>query len=207
MDFPSLYLIADPSLYDCRESDSESFFSAIETAIDGGVQLIQYRDKSGLRGQIYERAERLRELTRRSNVKLIINDEVDVAMSIGADGVHLGQDDFPVMAARALMGQQAIIGLSTHSLGEAIAAEKESVDYIGFGPIFSTKTKQSGHLPLGIESIQALCARVTLPVYAIGGIQKSHAQSILKAGAAGVAVASALVGASKVQFREWTRLS
>jgi len=203
MDFPALYLIADPSLYDCSGDNSEPFFQAIEVAIDGGIQLIQYRDKSGLRGQLYERAERLRELTRRSNVCLIINDEVDIAMAIGADGVHLGQDDFPVAAARALLGKQAIIGLSTHSLGEALAAEKEAVDYIGFGPIFSTETKQSASLPLGIESIHALCMSVNLPVYAIGGIQKPHVHSILKAGAAGVAVASALSGASTAQVRQW----
>jgi len=207
MDFPPLYLIADPSLYHCREDDPESFFRAIETAIDGGIRLIQYRDKSGQRGQIYEYAERLRALSRRSNVSLIINDEVDIAMAVKADGVHLGQDDFPVAEARALLGEQAIIGLSTHNLNEALDAEKEAVDYIGFGPIFSTETKQSERLPLGIEAIRALCAKVTLPVYAIGGIQESDVQSILSAGAAGVAVASALAGASKTKIRHWIAVS
>ncbi len=208
MVFPALYLIADPSLYDCGEDDhSKSFFQAIEAAIDGGVRLIQYRDKSGLRGQIYENAERLRELTRRSNVKLIINDEVDIAMAVGADGVHLGQDDFPVAEARALLGEQAIIGLSTHNLMEALAAEKEALDYIGFGPIFATATKQSECLPIGIEAIRALCKKVALPVYAIGGIKQSHVQSILSAGATGVAVASALAGASKEKIQYWVAVS
>ncbi len=204
MDFPALYLIADPCLYDCSGDDSGSFFQTIQAAIDGGVRLIQYRDKSGLRGQIYERAERLRLLTRQSNVKLIINDEVDIAMAVEADGVHLGQDDFPVSAARALLGDQAIIGLSTHSLEEALEAEKKAVDYIGFGPIFATETKLSERLPFGIESLGVLCKKVVLPVYAIGGIQESHVHSILSNGAAGVAVASALAGASKAQIRQWT---
>lgn len=203
MVFPTIYFIADPSLYE----GCESFFQAIQTAIDGGIRLIQYRDKSGQRGRIYEYAERLRALTYQSRVKLIINDEVDIALAVRADGVHLGQDDFPVAAARDLLGEQAIIGLSTHNLAEALSAEKESVDYIGFGPIFATETKKSEYLPLGVESIRGLCAGVKRPVYAIGGIQKPHIQSILKAGAKGVAVASALSGASTVQIRQWTAAS
>ncbi len=204
MIFPALYLIADPALYRRNGAPcSESFFQAIAVAIDGGIQLIQYRDKSGERGRIYEYAERLRELTAQSKVKLIINDELDIAMAVGADGVHLGQDDFPVAPARALLGEQAIIGLSTHSLSEALAAKKEPVDYIGFGPIFSTETLQSDRLPLGIEAISELCKKVHLPVYAIGGIQQSHVQAILNAGATGVAVASALVGASKLDLQNW----
>lgn len=204
MIFPALYLIADPALYR-RDGKpcSESFFQAIAVAIDGGIQLIQYRDKSGERGRIYEYAERLRELTAQSKVKLIINDELDIAMAVGADGVHLGQDDFPVAPARALLGEQAIIGLSTHNISEALAAKKEPVDYIGFGPIFSTETLQSDRLPLGIEAISKLCKKVNLPVYAIGGIQQSHVQAILNAGATGVAVASALVGASKLDLQNW----
>lgn len=204
MPFPALYLIADPSLYHRKgKICSKSFFKAIDLAIESGVQLIQYRDKSDERGRIYQYAERLRELTAQSKVKLIINDEVDIAMAVAADGVHLGQEDFPVAAARSLLGAQAIIGLSTHSLSEALAAEKESVDYIGFGPIFSTETKSSDRLPLGIESISELCTKINLPIYAIGGIQLSHVQSILSAGATGVAIASALVGASKSQIQDW----
>lgn len=208
MTLPSLYLIADPSLYHHNDSESSDFFfHAIEVAIAGGVRLVQYRDKSGERGRIYQYAERLRELTQQSKVKLIINDEVDIAMAVAADGVHLGQDDFPVAAARSLLGERAIIGLSTHNLSEALAAEKEPVDYIGFGPLFSTTTKQTKSLPLGIEALNHLCEKVSLPVYAIGGIQERDVPEILSAGAAGFAVASALAGASEAKIQKWLSTS
>lgn len=211
MTFPSLYLIADPSFYDRTNSRSEEaaadFFDAIEKAMDGGVRLIQYRDKCGLRSRIYELALRLREMSLHRDIRLIINDEIDLAMAVKADGVHLGRNDFPPWMARKLMGKDAVIGLSTHNLCQAIEAESEEINYIGFGPIFKTETKQSAYRPLGIEAITQIREKVRLPIYAIGGIRSPDIQAILSAGATGVAVASALAGVSRKTIREWLQLS
>ena len=207
MNFPALYLIADPSLYKIDQNhltdEANLFFSAVNEAIAGGVSLIQYRDKSRPRREMFEIAKKLRAMTLREKVGLIMNDEVDLALAVDADGVHLGQDDFPVEMARRLLGEEAVIGLSTHTLSEAREAEKRPVDYIGFGPIFETGTKVSGNRPVGIEAIDALKKQGSLPIYAIGGIQWSHLPAIVSAGATGVAVASALAGVSRAEVRAW----
>lgn len=182
------------------------FFRSIREAIEGGTRLIQYRDKGRPRGEMYEIARRLREMTCTRDVTLIINDELDLAMAVEADGVHLGQDDFPVQMARKLLGENTIIGLSTHNLEQAMDAERERIDYIGLGPIFETKTKLSKNPALGIEAIASVSAKVSLPIYAIGGIQRSHILKILSAGADGVAVSSALAGADKKTIRNWLDL-
>ncbi|MFQ5949482.1 MAG: thiamine phosphate synthase [Nitrospiria bacterium] len=189
--FP-LYLITDPSL--CGASADRSFFEIIEEALEGGVRLIQYREKDGVRRRMYETAKRLREVTAEHGATLIINDEVDLALAVEADGVHLGQDDLPLWAARKVLGEKAVIGISTHRVTEAIQAESDGADYIGFGPIFKTRTKRSSNPPLGITAITEVRKKVRLPVYAIGGVQLSHLPEIMAAGADGVAVVSAMAG-------------
>jgi len=142
-------------------------------------------------------------MTRRGDVAFIVNDEIDIALALKAEGVHLGQDDFPIAMARSLLGKDAVIGQSTHTLDQALRAVSEGANYIGFGPIFETQTKISGNPPVGIEAIAQIRKQVGLPIYAIGGIKLSQAQAILAAGATGVAVASALAGASKETIQEW----
>lgn len=205
MILPPLYLIADPGLYKRASAiqDLDAFFGGIREAIAGGVRLIQYRDKFRARGEMFEIARRLREITSESSVCLMINDEIDLAMAIKADGVHLGQDDFPVSMARRLLGRTAVIGLSTHTLAQAREAAAQAIDYIGFGPIFPTTTKQAHDPVVGISNLAIIREQVSLPIYAIGGIQFSQLQNIMDVGASGVAVASALKGADRDTLRSW----
>lgn len=202
--FPFLYLIADPHLF--NETDPETrhtFFRFVSEAIDGGVRMIQYRDKKGQRQQMYETAKHLREMTLCRDISLIINDEVDLALAVKADGVHLGQDDLPIWVARKLLGTKAMVGLSTHNLEQAIRAASEAVDYIGVGPIFKTQTKELSGPPLGINGLVSIREKAALPIYAIGGIQFRHLPGVMSAGVAGVAVASALSRSTRERCEQW----
>ncbi len=201
---PPLYLIADPSTYQNGDTlDLNSFFEGLREAIAGGLQLLQYRDKHRARGEMFQIAKQIREITSTGGVRLIINDEIDLAMAVKADGVHLGQDDFPVSMARQLLGKTAIIGLSTHNPAEACEAAAQTIDYIGFGPIFPTTTKKNPDSAVGISKIAAIRKQTSLPIYAIGGIQFSALQNIIDAGASGVAVASALKNANRNTVASW----
>lgn len=213
--FP-LYFITDPLLHGGRSTQEnrpshfidpiKGLSATVEEAIDGGARLIQYREKKSTRSQMYEAAKRLREITASHHVTLIINDEIDLALAVHADGVHLGQDDLPLWVARKVLGEKAIVGISTHSLQQAIQAESDGADYIGFGPIFETGTKTSSNRPTGIEQIFEVKRQVKIPLYAIGGIGLSHVAPILAAGAEGVAVISALAGDVRFNVRKWVAL-
>lgn len=197
MPLPPLYLITDPLL--SGRPDAQSLFEAIESALEEGVRLIQYREKNRNRRQMYETAKRLRELTARCGATLIVNDEIDLALAVKADGVHLGQGDLPVWLARKVLGRKvlgknAIIGISTHRCSEAIQAESDGADYIGIGPIFKTQTKQSSNPPLGLDTITEVRNQIQVPIFAIGGIRLSHIPDIIAAGADGIAVISSIAG-------------
>ena len=205
--FP-LYLITDPLLYPLpKEGDhrdrSQSLVDVIEQAIEAGARLIQYRDKTGTRREMYERAKKLRGLTSARDVTLIINDEIDLALAVKADGVHLGQDDLPIDVARKLLAKGTIVGISTHNISQAAKAESEGADYIGFGPIFKSSTKDSSNVPLGIESVREAVRQVQIPIYVIGGIQFSHLPEVMAAGAAGVAAVSAFSGDIRLNVSRW----
>lgn len=135
---------------------------------------------------------------REAGARLIINDHADIAAAVGADGVHLGQDDLPLGDARLLLGPERIIGISTHSPEQAMAAQAGGADYIGFGPVFPTSTKDAG-LALGTDALRTVCSMVTLPVLAIGGITVDTAGRAVLAGAAGVAVISGILAAKNRQ--------
>jgi thiamine-phosphate pyrophosphorylase len=167
---------------------------AAQVALEAGVRLFQYRDKSGNRRAIYETCLRLAVLLKRSNAVFIVNDHPDIAMAVDADGVHLGQDDLPVELARKLMGGGRIIGVSTHSVEQARAAQSAGADYVGFGPVFTTRTKDAGPRQ-GIEGLSQVRKAVTLPVIAIGGINGGNLDEVLRAGADSVAVISAILAA------------
>jgi thiamine-phosphate pyrophosphorylase len=197
--FP-LYFVTDrfPAAREVARGDGEEFDIVVQ-AMEGGARLIQYRDKTATRRQMYDRAMRLRKLTQAHGAILIINDQIDLACAVGADGVHLGQDDLPIFSARKMMGHRAIIGVSTHGVAEAERAETDGADYIGLGPIFATTTKITGMAPIGVTMIAEVRKRVRLPIYAIGGIHLSEAETVIASGATGVAVISALSGGGKVQ--------
>jgi thiamine-phosphate pyrophosphorylase len=157
-----------------------------------GVHWIQYREKERSRLEIYKGAAKLRRLTRDYNAVFIVNDLVDIAICVNADGVHLGQDDLPLKEARKIMGRDKIIGISTHSLEQAIEAERNGADYIGFGPIFHTMTKDAGK-PKGTDMLQEVKNQIKIPVVAIGGISLENIRSVLHTGVDAVAVASAIL--------------
>ncbi len=161
-------------------------------ALKAGVKWIQLRDKESSRREIFEEALRLREITGNHNAVLVVNDHPDIALAVHADGVHLGQDDLPLREARKIMGKNRIIGISTHTLEQAKDAESGGADYIGFGPVFLTKTKEAGS-PVGIEMLAGIKRLVNIPVVAIGGISPENVTAVLKTGADAVAVASAIL--------------
>jgi thiamine-phosphate pyrophosphorylase len=165
-------------------------FDIVNIVLRAGVRCIQYREKDLSRREIYEHAVTLRELTRLFDATLIINDHADVALAVDADGVHLGQDDLPLKEARKIMGNK-IVGISTHDLDQAREAERGGADYIGFGPVFPTTTKDAG-IPKGIDNIRIMKENVSIPVVAIGGISLDNIASVIDAGADAVAVATAL---------------
>jgi len=167
-----------------------SFYDMTEAVLKAGIRFIQYRDKDRTRREIYEEAARLRELTRPFGATLIINDHADIARCVDADGVHLGQEDLPLKEARKLMGKK-IIGISTHNLAQAKEAEQGGADYIGFGPIFHTTTKDAG-APRGVDSIGSIKQNVSIPVVAIGGINMENIKEIFRVGADAAALATAI---------------
>lgn len=160
-------------------------------ALNSGVRWLQYRDKDNSRRYIYMEALRLRGLTRDFGAVFIVNDYVDIAAAVDADGVHLGQDDLPLTEAREIMGHK-IIGISTHTLSEAQEAEKGGADYAGFGPVFHTTTKDAG-LPKGTGILRDIKRHLKIPVVAIGGITSGNLSEVIEAGADAVAVASAIL--------------
>lgn len=165
-------------------------FDMVRAVLEAGVTFVQYREKNESRRAIFETAVRLRGLTRSFGATFIVNDHADIAAAADADGVHLGQDDLPLAAARKVVGSR-IVGISTHSPEQARAAASAGADYIGFGPIFPTSTKDAGQ-PQGVDMIRAIAQNVHVPVVAIGGISAVTAPDVLKAGAACIAVATAI---------------
>ncbi len=157
-----------------------------------GIKWIQYREKNKPRRDIYNEAVLLRKLTAEFKASFIVNDHADIALAVNADGVHLGQEDLPLKEARKILGKTKIIGISTHSIEQAIEAEAGGADYVGFGPVFHTKTKDAGK-PKGIQMVKELKKHVKIPVIAIGGITSENLQSVLDSGADAVAVASAIL--------------
>jgi thiamine-phosphate pyrophosphorylase len=189
---PPLYLIADQEACGDRP-----LTDVVRTATASGVRWVQYREKSLSRRDRYQEALRLRLLTRECGAVLIINDELDLAVAVEADGVHLGQEDLPLPVARRWLGAGRLIGVSTHTMDEARRASDEGADYIAVGPIFATKTKAT-RPPIGCDAIRRVRAVTGIPLVAIGGITPVNIGETIRAGAAGAAVISALCGAADV---------
>ncbi len=161
-------------------------------ALNAGVKWIQYREKNKSRREIYNEAAILRKLTEKFGATFIVNDHADIALAVNADGVHLGQEDLPLKEARKILGGKKIIGISTHSIEQALEAEAGGADYIGFGPVFHTSTKDAGGTK-GIEMLREIKSRTRIPVVAIGGIKAENIKLVLDAGADAVAAASAIL--------------
>jgi thiamine-phosphate pyrophosphorylase len=186
-----LYLITDRALF----ADVPSLESAVEEALKGGAKAIQLREKDIPLRQLLAIAYRLRRLTSDYYAALYINDRVDVAIAVGADGAHLGRNSVPASAAKKASRGRLLAGVSTHSLAEAVDAEKDGADFLTFGPVYSTPSKLRYGPPVGINALREVCSRVAIPVFAIGGITPERTAEVRSAGARGVAVISAILGA------------
>jgi thiamine-phosphate pyrophosphorylase len=167
-------------------------------ALLGGADMIQLRDKSGDLRVLVPQARAIQALCRSHGAIFIVNDRLDLTLAAGADGVHVGQDDLPAEAARALLGPGRILGVSTHSREQAEAARASGADYIGFGPMFRTGTKDTGYTPRGVEALRAIRTAVPLPILAIGGITLENVAEVILAGATAPAVISAIVAAPDI---------
>ncbi len=174
--------------------------SLAEKALKGGATMIQLRHKQASGSQLFLWAVEIRKLCQKHQAICIINDRVDIAMASQANGVHLGQQDMPIDAARKLLGKHRIIGVSASSVKEAVQAEKDGADYIGFGHIFPTSSKEKDYSPLGAETLRQAAALLSLPIVAIGGISLENAALLISSGASAVAVISAVSRAPDPTF-------
>jgi len=192
--------LSDAGLYAILDSTYIPHHKLPETAkkiVDGGCSIIQYRDKNSAKSDILRNALKIKKCLP-SSVVFIINDHVDVAKDTGADGVHLGQEDDLPGKARDMLGRDALIGLSTHSLDQALKSNTEPVNYIGFGPIYKTLTKPD-YIPVGEDNILAVKKQVQRPVFAIGGISLENLESVLKMRPDGVSIVSALLTSDDIE--------
>lgn len=170
--------------------------SDVKEAEACSVCVVQYRNKSAETREMYDEAVRLREICH--NTLFLINDRIDIALAVDADGVHLGQSDMPYSAARKMLGPEKIIGITVHNLAEAIAAQSSGADYLGVSPIFQTATKSDAGKPAGIALIEEIRAKVDIPLIAIGGINLANAPEVVSAGADGLCAISAVVAKKDV---------
>lgn len=168
----------------------DQIIEIVLSVLESGIRWIQYRDKSNTKKTIYENALTIRKITKDFDAILSINDYCDIALAADADGVHIGQDDLPLKEAKKIMGNK-IIGISTHSILEASEAYHGEADYIGFGPIFHTKTKDAGH-PKGLNELKKVVESIKIPILAIGGINANNVSSVLEQGCYGIAISSGL---------------
>ena len=192
---PRFYPITDVRLSGLSHAEQ------VERLAAGGATMIQLRDKTASPREFYAAALEAMNVARSLNVRIIINDRVDIAIAVNADGVHLGQEDVPPDCARRLLGESRIVGFSTHGLKQAVEAEGLPIDYIAIGPVFQTSTKEDPDAVVGLEAIAATSRQTSKPLVAIGGITLSRAASVIEAGADSVAVISDLFSTGDISGR------
>ncbi|WP_304230082.1 thiamine phosphate synthase [Phascolarctobacterium succinatutens] len=189
----SIYLVTDDGCLQGR-----ALIDCVREALEGGVTLVQYRAKTASSEEMYAEALQLKALCDSFNVPLIINDRLDIAMAVGAAGVHLGQDDLPCAAARKILGEDYIIGVSAHNPAEAKAALQSGADYLGCGAVFGTATKADVQ-KLGTEGLAAICREKGLPVVGIGGVTADNYREVRAAGADGAAIVSGILAQPNIR--------
>ena len=191
----SIYLVTDDGCLQGR-----ALIDCVCEALEGGVTLVQYRAKTASSAEMYAEALQLKALCDSFNVPLIINDRLDIAMAVGAAGVHLGQDDLPCAAARKLLGEDYIIGVSAHNPAEAKTALQSGADYLGCGAVFGTATKADVK-KLGTEGLTAICREKGLPVVGIGGVTADNYREVRAAGADGAAIVSGILAQPDIRAK------
>ncbi|MDY3839749.1 thiamine phosphate synthase [Phascolarctobacterium succinatutens] len=189
----SIYLVTDDGCLQGR-----TLIDCVREALEGGVTLVQYRAKTASSAEMYAEALQLKALCDSFNVPLIINDRLDIAMAVGAAGVHLGQDDLPCAAARKILGEDYLIGVSAHNPSEAKAALQNGADYLGCGAVFGTATKADVQ-KLGTDGLAAICREKGLPVVGIGGVTADNYREVRAAGADGAAIVSGILAQSDIR--------
>jgi thiamine-phosphate pyrophosphorylase len=185
-----LYVVTDRQL-----TGGRPLRLVVEAALRGGTRAVQLREKDLPPRELYPLALEMRQLTQTYGARLLINDRVDVALAVNADGVHLTTTSLPASIARQVLGPGRLIGVSTHTLAEAQAAAEEGADFLVFGPVFFTPSKAPYGQPVGVDALRAVRAAVELPILAIGGIKKANLDQVIGAGADGIAVISAIISA------------
>jgi thiamine-phosphate pyrophosphorylase len=190
----SLYLVTDRGL-----CGSRGLITTVRAALQGGITALQYRAKHATLREALAEASILASMAREYGVPFIVNDRLDLALAVEADGLHVGQSDMPVALARRLLGPDKILGLSITEQREIDEMEAEVIDYVGLGPVFATATKADASSPLGLDQFHNLRAAIDLPVVAIGGIDAAQAGPVIAAGADGIAVVSAICAADDPQ--------
>ncbi|URZ02121.1 thiamine phosphate synthase [Clostridium felsineum] len=188
-----LYLVTDRKVL--KDKD---LYKAVEEAIEGGVTLVQLREKEMDTLDFYKSALKVKSITDTFDVPLIINDRIDIALAVNADGVHIGQSDMPLIKARELLGKDKIIGVSAHSIEEAVEAEKNGATYLGVGAIFNTSTKSDAKA-VSLEKLEQIKKSVKIPMVGIGGIDEENAREVILAGVDGISVVSAILGAKDIK--------
>ena len=183
-----LYLVTNSDNFETEDE----FLDAIASALSGGVDIVQLREKTMPAKKILSLGKKIKELCQQFNATFIINDRIDIAALLKADGVHLGQDDLDIKSAREILGENAIIGISTHAPEQAQKAEIEGADYIGVGPIFETPTK-AGRIPVGLEYAKWVAQNIKTPAFAIGGIDEENCDKVLQTGIKKLAVVRAII--------------
>lgn len=189
-----LYVIIDK-----RMIKRKSSIRVAREAITGGATAIQLREKEMESRDLCHLASSLKKVAKKKKALFIVNDRIDIAQAVDADGVHLGQEDLPIKIARKLLGRNKIIGATVRNLSQALKAQREGADYVSLGPIFSTKTKKDLPPPRGLKVIAQIKEKIKIPLIAIGGINRHNVAKVMRAGADGVAVVSVVVGARNVQ--------
>ena len=189
----SVYLVTDS-----RDKTEEEFLAIIEEAIEGGTSIVQLREKTASTKDFYELALKVKEITSRYDVPLLINDRIDIALAIDSEGVHIGQDDMPADIARAIIGDEKILGVSASTVDEAVKAQKDGADYIGSGAVFPTSTKDDAD-SVSKDELKEIVNSIDIPVVAIGGITLENAQELKDTGISGFSVVSAIMSAKDPQ--------
>jgi thiamine-phosphate pyrophosphorylase len=191
----NLYLITDRKLF----TDHFSLFTAVEESLKGGLKAMQLREKDLGTRDLLDMSYKMRYLTRTYGAKLFINDRVDIALAVEADGVHLGKESIPVHAVKKTFQDKLMIGMSTHNLNEALEAERGGADFITLGPVYHTPSKITYGEPIGIETLRNVESKISIPVFAIGGMKLDNVAEVKEAGAYGVALISAILTAEHIK--------
>lgn len=190
----SLYLVTDRGILNGR-----NLKEAVEESIQGGVTLVQVREKDVSTREFYNIAKEVKEVTDYYNVPIIINDRLDIAQAIDAHGVHLGQSDMHISIARKILGKDKIIGISAGNIQEALEAEKYGADYLGLGAVYFTGSKKDIDEPIGLDGLKQITAKIKIPSVAIGGVGRDNYKEVIKTSVSGISVISAILGQKDIK--------